>query len=115
MLLDNTEQDMPSPRLKDNASMVSSTSTLSLDQSPSKLNNNNPAFKRLSIAPQRNQLRQISETVPYVIRHERILERQQKLEEMEMASAKELANRAALLEKKALELKAREKALKKRP
>ncbi|KAF6070337.1 Septin family protein [Candida albicans] len=74
-------------------------------------NNNNNAFKRLSIGPQRNQLRQISETVPYVLRHERILERQQKLEEMEQASARELANRAALLEKKAAQLKAKEKAL----
>ncbi|KAL7663518.1 Septin-type G domain-containing protein [[Candida] zeylanoides] len=69
------------------------------------------AFKRLSIGPQRNQLRQISETVPYVLRHERILERQQKLEEMEMASAKELASRAAMLEQKAAELKAKERAL----
>ena len=56
-------------------------------------------------------MRQISETVPYVLRHERILERQQKLEEMEQASARELANRAALLEKKAAQLKAKEKAL----
>lgn len=109
MLLDDSES---SPR-KDNASFTSSTSTISLDQSPRNLNTNNPAFKRLSIAPQRNQLRQISETVPYVIRHERIAERQQKLEEMEMASAKELAHRAAMLEKRAAELKAREKALKK--
>ena len=54
-------------------------------------------------------MRQISETVPYVLRHERILERQQKLEEMEQASARELANRAALLEKKAAQLKAKEK------
>lgn len=68
-------------------------------------------FKRMSIGPQRNQLRQISETVPYVIRHERILERQQKLEEMEMVSAKELESRAALLEQRAAELKAREKLL----
>lgn len=75
---------------------------------------NSAAFKRMSIAPQRHQLRQISETVPYVIRHERILERQQKLEEMEMASAKELANRAAALEAKAAELKLKEKNLLKR-
>ncbi|KAI5959569.1 uncharacterized protein KGF55_005213 [Candida pseudojiufengensis] len=72
---------------------------------------NNDAFKRLSIGPQRNQLRQISETVPYVIRHERNIERQNKLEEMEKASAKELATRAALLEKKAQELKLKERAL----
>ncbi|KAI5953312.1 hypothetical protein KGF54_002683 [Candida jiufengensis] len=72
---------------------------------------NNDAFKRLSIGPQRNQLRQISETVPYVIRHERNIERQNKLEEMEKASAKELAARAALLEKKAQELKLKERAL----
>ncbi|EGV60887.1 septin [Yamadazyma tenuis] len=110
MLLDDAD---PSVKSKDNASFTSSASTISLDQSRNNLNTTNPAFKRLSIAPQRNQLRQISETVPYVIRHERILERQQKLEEMEMASAKELASRAALLEKKAAELKARERAMKK--
>lgn len=124
MLLDNGNGNgYASPKLRDNTSLASSTSNASLDQQPTRSYNhynssphdssNNAAFKRLSIAPQRNQLRQISETVPYVIRHERILERQQKLEEMELASAKELANRAQLLEKRAAELKAREKALKK--
>lgn len=96
MLFDDTEEDIP-------AEAGSPTSN--------KQTKNDTAFKRLSIAPQRNQLRQISETVPYVIRHERILERQQKLEEMEIASAKELANRAALLEQKAAQLKAKEKML----
>lgn len=94
---------------KENESFAPSTSTISNGNKPDKT-----AFKRFSIAPQRNQLRQISETVPYVIRHERIVERQHKLEEMEMASAKELASRAAALEKKAQELKAKEKALLKR-
>ncbi|KAK6202674.1 Septin-domain-containing protein [Scheffersomyces amazonensis] len=114
------EEDDDSPKLKDNGSFTSSTSTISFDQGkdsyppPRNLTPTNGQFKRLSIAPQRNQLRQISETVPYVIRHERILERQQKLEEMEMASAKELAHRAALLEKKAQELKAKERALMKK-
>lgn len=122
MLLDEDEQnnEMPSPNLGNNLSFHSSNSTLSFDNNsntshngvpPRNLNPQNAAFKRLSIAPQRNQLRQISETVPYVIRHERILERQQKLEELEMASAKELANRAAALEQKAAALKAREKSL----
>lgn len=112
MLLDDVDE-MPSPRLRDNASLHSSTSSLSMKQPGMErnLDLNNTAFKRLSIGPQRHQLRQISETVPYVIRHERILERQQKLEEMEMASAKELAARAALLEQKAAELKAKEKLL----
>ncbi|ODV79498.1 Septin [Suhomyces tanzawaensis NRRL Y-17324] len=128
MLLEDESNEMPSPKLKDSPSFSSSTSTLSLEHHvphtnfnkseylppPRNLNPNNTAFKRLSIGPQRNQLRQISETVPYVIRHERILERQQKLEEMEMASAKELASRAALLEQKAAELKAKEKSLMKR-
>ncbi|KAG7660412.1 uncharacterized protein J8A68_006068 [[Candida] subhashii] len=111
MLLDDTEQDVPpqsqsSPKLPHPAFGISGSS-LSLERSRTPTD----SFKRLSIGPQRNQLRQISETVPYVIRHERILERQQKLEEMEMASAKELANRAAMLERKAAELKAKEKAL----
>lgn len=116
MLLDDDEG---SPKLKDSISFHSSTSTISLDNQsaaslvipPRNLNPQNSAFKRLLIAPQRNQLRQISETVPYVIRHERILERQQKLEELEIASAKELASRAAALEQKASALKAKEKAL----
>lgn len=117
MLLDGTEPSsgMPSPKLRDNAS-TSSRSTISLENGHQtrNLNSNNAAFKRLSIAPQRNQLRQISETVPYVIRHERILERQQKLEEMEMASAKELSSRAALLEQKAAALKAKERLMMKK-
>lgn len=108
MLLDGDE--LTSQHLRDNASFTSTKSTYS---STSKSNEKpeSTSFKRMSIAPQRSQLRQISETVPYVIRHERILERQHKLEEMEMASAKELANRAALLEQKAAQLKAREKLL----
>lgn len=116
MLLEEDSSRMPSPKLKDNASF-SSRSTISIENEPVQtrnLNTNNAAFKRLSIAPQRNQLRQISETVPYVIRHERILERQQKLEEMEMASAKELSSRAALLEQKAAALKAKERLMMKR-
>lgn len=111
LLEDEDDVAMPSPKLKDNSSFVSSTSTVDIERD---LNSPSKEFKRLSIAPQRHQLRQISETVPYVIRHERILERQQKLEEMEMASAKELANRAAALEAKAAELKAKEKTLLKR-
>lgn len=98
---------------KENESFSSSLSTISASNGNNK-GESNASFKRFSIAPQRNQLRQISETVPYVIRHERIVERQHKLEEMEMASAKELASRAAALEKKAQELKAKEKSLLKR-
>lgn len=120
MLLDEDgEEIIDTPRFKDTASFTSSTSTVSMDlsarppDSPQSSRTNN-SFKRKSIGPQRSQLRQISETVPYVIRHERILERQQKLEEMEMASAKELAHRAALLEQKAADLKAKEKTLMKR-
>ncbi|CAI5758943.1 unnamed protein product [Candida verbasci] len=116
MLID-APSSSSSPKLKNAASFTSSTSTISFENGGSggggatERAPNNNAFKRLSIGPQRNQLRQISETVPYVLRHERILERQQKLEEMESASAKELANRAALLEKKAAELKAKERTL----
>ncbi|KAL6453898.1 SEP7 Septation protein 7 [Candida maltosa Xu316] len=104
------DQHSNSPKLKNISSFTSSTSTVSFEGEKERAPNNN-AFKRLSIGPQRNQLRQISETVPYVLRHERILERQQKLEEMEQASARELASRAALLEKKAAELKAKERVL----
>ncbi|SGZ48537.1 CIC11C00000000829 [Sungouiella intermedia] len=108
MLLDDDSLE-GSPKLRDSSSFTSSVSTFSDNRSASARSDN--SFKRHSIGPQRNQLRQISETVPYVIRHERILERQHKLEEMEVASAKELSSRAAMLEKKAAELKAKEKML----
>ena len=61
--------------------------------------------------PERNKLRNISETVPYVLRHERIIARQQKLEKLEAQSAKELQARIQELEKKAHDLKLREKLL----
>lgn len=61
---------------------------------------------------ERNQLRNISETVPYVLRHERIIARQQKLEELEAQSAKELQKRIQELEQKAHDLKLRERLLK---
>lgn len=120
------DEDMPLPKLKDTSLFTLLTLTVLIEgtglASPPaahptlalKLLVSSQGFKRLSIGPQRNQLRQISETVPYVIRHERILERQQKLEELEMALAKELALRAAALEQKAAELKAKEKAMMKR-
>lgn len=61
--------------------------------------------------PERSQLRNISETVPYVLRHERLLAKQQKLEELEAQSAKELQKRIQELERKAHELKLREKRM----
>lgn len=61
---------------------------------------------------ERHKLRNISETVPYVLRHERIIARQQKLEELEAQSAKELQKRIQELEKKAHDLKLRERLLK---
>lgn len=61
--------------------------------------------------PSRNKLRVISETVPYVLKHEEILSRQQRLQELEERSARELALRASALEKKAAELKKRERLL----
>lgn len=65
-------------------------------------------------APERSKLRNISETVPYVLRHERIIARQQKLEKLEAQSAKELQARIQELEKKAHDLKLREKLLRER-
>ncbi|AQZ14566.1 SHS1 (YDL225W) [Zygosaccharomyces parabailii] len=64
-----------------------------------------------SESPERSKLRNISETVPYVLRHERILARQQKLEKLEAQSAKELQMRIQELERKAHDLKQREKLL----
>lgn len=108
------EESNQSPKVKENASFTSSVSSVSdrdRESQYSHYERSNNSFKRLSIGPQRSQLRQISETVPYVIRHERILERQHKLEEMEQASARELANRALTLEQRAAALKAKEKLL----
>ncbi|GEQ68512.1 hypothetical protein JCM33374_g2180 [Metschnikowia sp. JCM 33374] len=111
MLYDDDDEDSKSLAPKDNESFSSSKSSYSNVSGQRNSDAAEKMFKRMSIAPQRSQLRQISETVPYVIRHERILERQQKLEEMEMVNAKELESRAALLEQRAAELKAREKLL----
>lgn len=111
-MLISDETSSKSPKVKENASFTSSISNASERGSQySHYDRANGSFKRYSIGPQRSHLRQISETVPYVIRHERILERQQKLEEMEQASARELANRAQSLEQKAAALKAKEKML----
>ena len=60
------------------------------------------------------RLRKISETVPYMLRHQNLLTKQQKLEELERRSALSLAKRAAELEKKAMQLKLKEKRLKER-
>ena len=71
-----------------------------------------PRLPNLADTPERTKLRNISETVPYVLRHERIIARQQKLEELEAQSAKELQKRIQELEKKAQDLKLRERLLK---
>lgn len=60
------------------------------------------------------KLRKISETVPYMLRHENLRTKQAKLEELERQHALELAKRAAELERKAKELKMRESILKER-
>ncbi|OEJ88611.1 Seventh of septin 1 [Hanseniaspora osmophila] len=60
----------------------------------------------------KTQLRNISHTVPYQLKRERILAQKQKLEELETNSAKELQKRIEELERKAAELKKREKLLK---
>lgn len=57
------------------------------------------------------RLRKISETVPYVLRHESLRSKQAKLEDLERQSALELAKRAAELERRAMELKLREREL----
>ncbi|ANZ76573.1 BA75_03525T0 [Komagataella pastoris] len=79
--------------------------------SPSKYDGASIASSPTIPQQQRSQLRILSETVPYVLKHERLASRQQKLQELENRSAKELSLRAAALEKKATELKLREKML----
>lgn len=60
------------------------------------------------------KLRKISETVPYMLRHETLRSKQAKLEELERQSALELSKRAMELERKAKELKQREAMLRER-
>ncbi|SCU96443.1 LAME_0F16270g1_1 [Lachancea meyersii CBS 8951] len=62
-------------------------------------------------SPDKSKLRNISETVPYVLKHERIIAKQQKLEELEAQSARELQKRIHDLEKRAADLKLRERLL----
>lgn len=57
------------------------------------------------------KLRKISETVPYMLKHETLRSKQTKLEELERQHAQELAKRAAELERKAQALKQRERLL----
>lgn len=59
----------------------------------------------------RNQLRLLSETVPYALKQEQIQQRKQKLAELEAKSARELKLKEQALEKKLLELKLREQEL----
>ena len=77
MFLD--EDGMPSPKFNE---QILSGTTLGHEfllgdipppSNPNNLNSHNSAFKRLLIELQREQLRQISETVPSIIRHERVL------------------------------------------
>ncbi|QEU58313.1 Shs1 [Kluyveromyces lactis] len=65
----------------------------------------------IQTSPERTKLRNISENIPYMLQHERIVARKQKLEELEAQSAKELQKRIQELERKAIELKMKEKLL----
>jgi septin 1 family protein len=79
---------------------------------------NNGSFTGYHHSPQSQvdpkKLRKISETVPYILRHETLRTKQAKLEELERQSAIELAKRAEELERKAKELKLREAMLRER-
>ncbi|KAH3901501.1 septin SHS1 SCDLUD_002997 [Saccharomycodes ludwigii] len=61
--------------------------------------------------PDKSQLRDISQTLPYVLQHERILSKKQRLQELEENSARELQRKIEELENKAAALKKREKLL----
>lgn len=70
-----------------------------------------PIIKQEEIEYNHTQVRNISETVPYALRHERIAQQKQKLEDLEAQSVRELQQKIADLERKAHELKQREKSL----
>lgn len=81
-------------------------------------NTNNGSFIGNFQVPQSQidakKLRKISDTVPYMLRHETIRSKHAKLEELERQSAIELAKKAEELERKARELKLRESILRER-
>lgn len=101
------QSDMPStPRLNGTNDDAAATYTQSPTPSTRSLSMN------VNMSPERTKLRNISENVPYMLQHERLLARKQKVEELEAQSAKELQKRIQELEKKAIELKMRERLLK---
>lgn len=119
MLLDEDEDDMdqqsyttsvretltprPDPITKDS---VPGTPRSTITTSSSIMYSPDPNFQ-----PDKAQLRKISETIPYLLDQRNQILKQKKLEEKEEKTAKIFANRAAELERKAMELKARQKQL----
>lgn len=107
----------PMTPVKKSSAQFSNTNTpvktpSTLQGSPSKSSLHDSPYQMRSPDPAKTQqLRMLSETVPYVLKHERILTRQQKLEELELRSARELALRAAALDRRVAEMKQREKLL----
>lgn len=75
------------------------------------INSPRSVSSNVQASPERTKLRNISENIPYMLQHDRIVARKQKLEELEAQSAKELQKRIQELERKAVELKMREKLL----
>ena len=65
-----------------------------------------------SVIRDKQNLRNISQTVPYQLTRDRLLHQKHKLAKIETDSAKELQKKIEELEKKAMELKKREKLLK---
>lgn len=65
-----------------------------------------------SLMRDKQNLRNISQTVPYQLTRDRLLHQKHKLEKIETDSAKELQQKIEDLEKKAMELKRKEKMLK---
>lgn len=99
---ENNEDDSPIRQLSQSIKYENEEIIKNIKKSP----------RLVSGSPDRSKLRNISETLPYVLKHERILARQQKLQELEAQSARDLQKRIQELEKKAMELKLKEKMLK---
>ena len=99
-------------------SIINRSVTNSPQLSISSNNTNNGSFIGNFQVPQSQidakKLRKISDTVPYMLRHETIRSKHAKLEELERQSAIELAKKAEELERKARELKLRESILRER-
>ncbi|ODQ82797.1 hypothetical protein BABINDRAFT_29672 [Babjeviella inositovora NRRL Y-12698] len=122
MLFDDVEETSGSPAtLKNDTSSVQSRTTddsrthrADTSQSSVRIQgvyDDGASVGSASAQPQRQQMRMMSETIPYVLNHERIEQQKLKLQQLEERQVRELQMRADMLERKAKELRLRERTM----